>query len=481
MPPVKRRRGFLDRLAAAFRALGYDAAEGSGKRRAPSGLVRSEDAELTPDTRRKLLSQSRDLQRNFTLAGWMVRKHLDYVSTFEFQSRTGDRELDRTVERWMRAWSRAGRCDVTGRHSLAKLIRLAEARRTIDGDVLVVRLANGQLQVVEGDRIRTPYGRSVVDGFTGLADDIPNASEFLHGVRTSPAGRPLEYAICRRGRASDFSSFADTFFFERIISAENAWLHGYFQRFDQIRGIAPLAPAINTLQDCYEGCDYALAKMKIGQLFGLAMFRQQEDPLGTSAEGDDGRIRIDFGTGPIVLDLDKEDRAEFLEAKSPSTEFQAWSSVMLGIAFKGLDIPFSFYAENFTNFSGQRQAWIQYDLSAKSKRADNQSLLDEITLWRLGLAIADGELPEFDLSDLPWDWISVGVPWIDPLKEVNADIAAIGAGLSSRTRVLREQGLDFESVALEIAAENAYLVSLGLPTTTDAANTQIVEVAPSAN
>ena len=73
---------------------------------------------------------------------------------------------------------------------------------------------------------------------------------------------------------------------------------------------------------------------------------------------------------------DPGDRAEFLESKSPSTEFQAFSQVMVSVALKALDIPYSFYAENFTNYSGARQALLQYEQSAKIKRMDLQALLD---------------------------------------------------------------------------------------------------------
>jgi hypothetical protein len=40
--------------------------------------------------RRKLISAGRDIHRNFSLAAWMLRKHLDYVSSFTFQCRSGN-------------------------------------------------------------------------------------------------------------------------------------------------------------------------------------------------------------------------------------------------------------------------------------------------------------------------------------------------------------------------------------------------------
>lgn len=462
----------LDAVLRTARFFGYDAAKDNRKRRAPDGINRSEDAEADSDKRAKLQSSARDLQRNFPTVGWMVRKHLDYVSTFSFQSKHADAGINKTVEALMREWSKAENCDAAGRHSFARMIRMLEQGRTLDGDIGLLRLADGRLQAIEGDRIRTPYG-----GVAGL-----NASQLIHGVQVDEAGKALAYAICNRGKMGALGAGGIGYEFKRMESAANLWLHGYYQRFDQVRGIAPLAPAINCLQDIYEGCDYALAKMKISQLFGLTVKRKSDDELSPTSTTDPTKKRkkIDFGNGPVVLDLDVGEDAAFLESHSPSSEFQSFAQTMTGIALKGLDIPFSFYAEDFTSWSGQRQAWIQYDLSARNKRQDNVDLLDSITRWRLALWILEGKLPRsLDLSVPFWRWISVGVPWVDPLKEVQADVAALAAALTSRTRILKAQGEDFDEVIEELAYETKALEARGLSTTVSPSNAQIVEVAPS--
>ena len=51
----------------------YDAVHAKNKRSAPTGILRSEDAELTPTDRRKMLSASRSLHRNFTMAAWPTK------------------------------------------------------------------------------------------------------------------------------------------------------------------------------------------------------------------------------------------------------------------------------------------------------------------------------------------------------------------------------------------------------------------------
>jgi len=442
-------------IARAFQ-FGYDFVAPKGRRRAPSGVLRSEDQELNPTERRKMVSGARETHRNFTIAQWAIRKHLDYVSSFNFQSKIGN-EADQQLETLMRDWSAKGACDAGGRHSLARLVRMMEARRTIDGDVFLLRLAGGTLQPIEGDRVQTPVGG--IPGGKAASDP----ARLIHGVQLDAAGRAAAYAVCRRVQTSDFSPSAGSFEFERLVSAANLYQHAWYERFDQVRGISPMAPALNTLQDLYEGFDYALAKMKISQLFGLIFYREQADRLApTEATDEDGTgYEVDFGKGPVTLTLDPGDKAQWLESKTPSTEFQTFSQTMISVALKALDIPYSMFAENFTNYSGARQALLQYQLSCELKRADVADLLNWITAWRTLLWIEAGEL-DVRPEDVKWEWVAKGIAWIDPLKEVQADVQAIGAGLYSRTRVLREQGLDFREVIDELAAEVEYMKSKGL-------------------
>lgn len=434
---------------------GYDAVASKNKRQAPTGILRSEDGENSPADRRKLVSAGRDINRNFALAAWMIRRHLDYVSTFNFQAKTGNDALDDSLEKLMRWWGNPYNCDVTGRFSLPKIVRLMEMRRVIDGDIFVMKLRDGTLQVIEGDRVRTPDGG-------GLPENL-NMAHLTHGVRCDDDGTPLSYCVCSRSKATDAGTIGGNFKFERLVSSRNMYHFAYFDRFDQVRGVSPLAPAYNTLRDVYEGFDYALAKLKVSQLFGLVFYREKDDAIGqvTTSSGDGSGYEVDFGRGPAMLDLDAGDRAEFLESKTPSTEFQTFTQSMISVALKALDIPYSFYAENFTNYSGARQALLQYELSAKIKRNDVIQLLDHLTNWRINLWIQDGVLPAD--ANYRWDWIPQGVSWIDPLKEINANIAAIGAGLSSRTRILRGMGVDAYDVFDEIEAETKYMVQKQIP------------------
>lgn len=447
---------------------GYDATKAKNKRQAPTGILQSEDRELPPFERRKMVSASRDIYRNFSVAAWMIRRHLDYVTTFGFQARTGDESLNRLLEEKIDWWSRKDNFDALGRHDRHRFTRLLELSAVQTGDIGVVKLASGHVQAIEGDRIAAPAG--------GAPPEI-DPLRLVHGVLLDDVGRNAAYCVCRRGLTPNGMLQSETLTFERMVPAADMELHGFWDRFDQVRGVTPLSSALNSLRDTYEGLDYALAKLKVAQLCAMSFYRGDPEAIdGARPDGATDYTKIPFGSGPLVFDLDVGDRVEFLESRQPSTEFQAFMQLMIQLVLKSLDIPYSFFSENFTNYSGARQALLQYEQAAGNRRREIRALLDAITAWRLALMIQDGELPAAVAPRLKWEWVATGLPWIDPLKEVQATLAALSGGLTSRTRALKEQGVEFRTVAQELADENALLQKLGLPTSTSPDNQLIKEM-----
>lgn len=455
----------------------YDAVTGGLKRPTPTGINRSEDAELTSTQRSRMVSAGRDIRRNFALVGWAVRKHLDYVSTFTFQGKIDDPVKNAKLEAFVAKWSKKENFDVAQRHDLRRFIRLAEECALLDGDIFVSKIADfqnprvhGRVQAVEGDRIRSPFGD--LSGF--VTDNAARVAEVIHGVEVDQYGAATRYALWKRRRGSADSG-ASGFEFERLLDARFVYHHAYFHRFDQTRGISPFAAVYNTLTDLYKGIDYALAKMKVSQLLGFILTRSGEGTVGETSEieSDDPdappRYKVKLGDDPFKLELDPGDDAKFLTAATPSTEFQTFLQTMIALVLKALDIPYSFYAENFSNYSGSRQALLQYEQSAENRRSDNRNLLNDLTAWRIKLALEDNDpdLAGISPDEIRWEWVASALPWIDPVKEVTANIAAVVNGFDSTVGVCKAQGKD----AYELAKEQAdyekkvgdYRESIGLP------------------
>lgn len=420
----------------------YDAADSKDRRRSPKVSTSSEDVILDAGSRSKVIANSRDIIRNYSIAGWGVRRHLDYVASFRFRGRNGSKldkkgkDLDDQIQAIIQQASTATKFDRAGRHGLNAFLRIAEARCVLDGDLGVMRLASGQVQGIESDRIKNPT----------------EGQDWVHGVRTDDAGKALQYSIWKRLRMGGMA-------WERNVSAENLHLLGYYDRFDQIRGIAPIAPGLNMMRDTYENFDYALAKAKISQLLGFEITRggtvapgivSEETDLNSDEESEvDAQARkkyaIDLGNGPWLLDMDPGDKVNMHYDETPSSQFQQFMIGTIQVALKALDLPYSFFDEGHTNFYGSRGAWMHYMRACESKRERLIVFLDWWTKWQLQLAILDGRLTlptGMTIEQVAWEWVPRGQPWWDPAKEVNSNLAAIGGALANPERVCIENDSD---------------------------------------
>ncbi len=448
----------LTRLASRVRQFiqgGYHGAADVGRRASPPNVTYAEDTVANQRVRRILEANARDLARNFAIAKWAINKHLDYVTSFSFQAKTSDQGFNRELEAYIAFRSTPGQFDIAGRHPMRRAIRLMEGCRVLSGDILAVRILNpgpvgnarGQIQFVESDRIRNP------------PDAENNSKEWINGVQVMNGGATRGYAIHNRTTGSNFE-------FARTIPVRNAYLHAWYDRFDQVRGISPISASLNWFRDVYEGFEYTLARTKIEQLFGIQIYRDASEGFGqvpTVDSDDDGAedsgYEIDFGRGPFMLDLDPGDRAEVLNSSNPSGSTTDFLKLMIHVALRTLDIPYSFFDESFTNFYGSRGGLIQYLKACENKIADIQDCLNWWTNWVVGMAVGDGTitLPSgWVWDDVKYEHVPAGTPWWDPTKEVRGYAMAIAAGLMSPQRACRESGTDFETNVDEIAAAMDY-------------------------
>lgn len=429
---------------AAPTKLTYAAGETSDRRRASKVWQGSEESILTAQKRAQITANSRDLDRNFEAVGWAIRRHLDYVCDFEFAGRSKDKGFNRDLEDFIENWSLEENFEASERFSREQFTRLAESRSILDGDILIVRLQDSKVQAIEGDRVRNESGANVIE---------EAGATYWQGVRVLPSGKQTAFRVHSRSSSGQLV-------FEREIKADNARLYSNWPRFDSVRGVSPIASGINRFRDVYEAADLALAKAKISKIFGVKFTRNAETaplPVHGNGEKPEG-YTVDY-TGPFQLDLDPGDDAEIMDTDTPGPNFADFMVQMLQLALKSLDIPFSFYNESFTNFFGSRAAWHHYERSCTPKRNRVRSMLNWLTLWRLGIAIDDGEfsLPSgMDFADVrrQFGWQARGMPWWKPSEEINGDLAAIAGGLTSPQRVTKSRG---QGDAFDLIDERAEL------------------------
>lgn len=437
-------------LPSQTRFGGYEATESSPNRKSRAASIVSEDAVLGPSKRGKLTSSIQDLNRNFELVGWMLRKHLDYVTECDFHSDTGDDGFDTAVEEFISKNTEAEMCDIRGKHTLDELYRLQESETIVAGDVLALRTADECLQLIESDLLRNPEN----------ATENPNAN-WVHGVKLDPFERHTRYCVWKRTRSGvGYES-------PREVATDNAKLMGHFTRLSQTRGVSPLASAVNRICDLYESFGYAINKAKLSQLMGFFFKSAAIEGMGSEKAEGDKYAKIKFGNGSVFqLEGEPGDELDLVASNTPSTEFQAFMSAMIHVSLLVLDLPFSFYDETQANFFGNRAAWLHYSRSCGPKRRKHIRARKWYSDWLIGNAILDGRLKpsrSANLSAKSFKWVATGMPWWNPGQEINADVSAMSAGLDNPYRICEERGRgQFEDNLKQIARAKQFAESLGI-------------------
>lgn len=437
--------------------LKYRAVESDTLRRPIYVSSKSEDRELTQRDRQTLISDARDSLRNFTLAGFVLRKHLQTVSYYRFSAGTPDPAFNTELERRVDRWKNRKFCDAAGRHGFETLMYLIESHRAIDGDVGINRLSNCKLQIIEGDRIRNPIGSELSD-------------EWVHGVKVNNFGCALAYAVSKRTTTGGFEH-------ERYISAKNFDLLGYFTRIDQVRGVSLLAPATKMFAQVTEALELALGKIKTEQAIGIIT-----NLIGDSALMNDGktseqrleefdkRARDVFGPGLIHLGLSPGEDARIFESNSPSANFQTFIESIIRLVFAAFDVPYSFYDGSAATFFSQKGEFEQYIDSIERKQAPTIEMLNSWMtdwLWPNWMMDETDPLilpPGWNLNDLAKDcgWSGAGLPTWRMLSNVKEMIAAIGAGLISPVEVIRDYGFEPTKNLDDVAKMREYANTKGI-------------------
>ena len=449
----------------------YDAVTPSKHRRSAGAQIRSEDKVLDRTARIKLSANAIDLHRNAVLFAWAVRRHLDYTTLFDFQPNTKDKGLNRE---WMELMTRdcmPENCDIGGRHSWNRLRRLAEVRKTLDGDCGLLTLRSGHLQGIESHMVRNPQ-------MVARAD----AQRWEQGIKKGAGRRALAYCLEDRDQYNVKT--------ERIVPAGQMFLLGSFEgRFDQIRGISPVAAALADFRDVYEIKALMQAKVKLEQIFGVAFIRDkasesladefgydgdpenEDETAAATAEEAGPPPSYDLGQDIKGFDLNVGEDVKLIQSGNPSANQQEFLMLSIAIAIKALDLPFNFFDESRTNFFGSKAAWLQYDRACVYKREDQLELHRRYTIWRNRrwmLPTSFGGTGELVLprgmseSDLRWKWVHRGMPWWNPQEELTVDLMAAAAGLKTLQQICDERGLGIWTDNLErLQAEFAAAKELG--------------------
>jgi lambda family phage portal protein len=201
---------------------------------------------------------------------------------------------------------------------------------------------------------------------------------------------------------------------------------------------------------------------------GFVTKNAPEDPiLNEESTGASGTALAGLEPGTMQVLLPGED-VKFSAPADVGATYETFMRVQLRSIAAGMGITYEQLTGDLTgvNYSSIRAGLLEF--RRRCEQFQHQVMVFQMCrpIWRawINAAVGSGALPH--ASDLaPYydvKWIPPGFAWVDPLKDIKAQIMAVRAGFKSRAEVVSEQGYDAEEIDREIAADNARADALGL-------------------
>lgn len=424
---------------------------------------------------RTLRARSRDLERNNDYAKHFLRMVTDNIAgpqgaLLQVQAKRPDGSLDVAdssyIEDAFARWGKRQGCDVSQRLSWIAMQRLGIRTIARDGEILVRRWPG-----------RGPFGYQLQLLDPGLLsehhnEDLGNGRRIRMGVELDEFDAPVAYHLARRPvNDPRLTSGVYGYDLDTVrVPASEIWHLFVPEAVGQYRGVPWMATTLIRQKrlDSYEEAALAAAEEGAKKLAWISSPEGTLAPLADDGVDENGNpvatpeagtLYTDSGDGIHYGSLPPGFSVEAWDPKYPAEGYDAFVTQQVRGIATGLGVAYHKLGNNLegVNFSSARAG----ELAERDVWIGLQSwFIDEFCApvyseW-LPLAILAGELalPISKLSKFDAAvWQGRRWDWVDPEKDVDAGIKAMGAKLLSRRRFIQRMGLDPEEVWAEIEAE----------------------------
>jgi lambda family phage portal protein len=453
--------GRLIRALGELMGRSYDGASNSRRMRGAGAMPVQLSAMHA--ARAPLGSRARYLAANTALGSSAARawKSALVGTGIKPQSRHPDPAVRRQINAAFERWNDIA--DADGNLPFYGLQALAAERMIIDGEAFAAPSF-----VTDDDRF--PLRIRLIDAEQcDAAYSMPGADGNLivAGVEIDGLGKRQAYHMFRDRPGLPFGATL-----ERVrVPAESI-----FHLFDplvagQLRGLSWFAPVLVRLSDLDAAHDAQLMRQKIAALM-TGFITTGESAAGPFGGDPDAHGNLEATFEPGVLNtLNHGEDIRFSEPVKVGSEVIDFLKLTVNEIAAGLGLPASVLSGNVSdaNYSSIRAALI--DWRRRVEMIQYSVLIHQFCrpLWRqfITTSVLSGAIdgrgferdPEAFFSV---DWITPRFDWVDPLKDTEAEIAAIEAGLMSPRQAVAGRGYDLELLYQEIADDNRRAAELGL-------------------
>lgn len=362
--------------------------------------------------------------------------------------------LSDAFERWTDESDADSRTDFYGLQALIARLMVR------DGECFVVMetTADGRL------RLRV-HDTDMVD--SSMTVDLGGGKAIIHGIEIDAGGRVVAYHFRRTNPGLPLVSDLSTV---RLPASDV--LH-VFRRdtAGQLRGVPWGAPVLLRLADYDAATDAHLVRLKIAGLLAGFIVNPEgvADPMNGTAVGS-GIVDISMEPGELKVLLPGQDVRFSDPANIGAESMELLRCARMEMA-AGFGLPMHLFDGDLSeaNYSSLREGKVEHRRRAEALQHAIFGFQLLRPVWRrwVTLEALSGRLARNEFTRQPAPWLAATFTpprseWVDPKKDVEAEIAAIGANLMSRRQAVAARGFDVEALDREIAADRAREASLGL-------------------
>lgn len=420
---------------------------GRGRRFKNWGYSTSSQNQKIAESLPKLRERSRDLSRNFGFSKNAIRRiGNNVVGTGILASpvsKTGNKKEEAIVKPIWKDWAESTDCDFDGQQNFYGLQKMAVKTAAKSGSCIIRRVwkkykkgaMSLELQILEPDFL----DRSK----TGVTYD--NGEYTLQGIQFSETGKRIAYWI--------FDKHPQDFKIEsRPVPADDI-IHLYdLEDPGQIDGLPFNSSVIVETKDFHEYRDAQLIRQKIAACF--AVFIQGDDTAGLPTTGankqSDSFERVEPG---MIEHLPNGKTVQF--ANPPTTEgFGEYSRQSLLGQAAGLGLSYEAYTGDLSNvnFSSYRAGWIEFHRNVEDWQWNMTipMLCERVWKWFTQAAFLSGLIPN---KEIGVTWTPPRREMIDPVKETQALVKQVRAGLLSWQDAVRQLGYSPDEILVQLIAD----------------------------
>lgn len=427
-------------------------------------------AEQTDQSQRDIIrARARDLERNSDIAEAIIGPfERNVVGTgIKLQAKitrtdgTENDELNKQIEELWSDWCRARNCDITGQQSFSEMQQMAIRRLRVDGGIIFVKA------YTKGGVVPLCLQAREVD-------DLDNSLNMPFRIGSNRVAGGIEFDQYNKPIAYYLKKYTPDGFWtgksERI-EAKNVIFLWKKYRPTQIREISPLAKTLPRVRDVNEFVEAVSVKERI--LACLSVFVTKQTPSGigrgTQVDPKSGYKQTTISPG-MIHELQPGENITAVTPSGQSSNAKDFISTQQRLAGSGQGLSYEAVSRDMSqvNYSSARQGlledqrtymmWQQFLIEHFCREVYTEFVISAVLASKLNIPGFWGNKMKY----LKHIWIAPGWSWIDPLKEVNANVKALDSGQETLAHICAERGEDWRDVLKQRAQEMKLAQELGI-------------------